>query len=169
MARSTASDFHEEQPFSERRLRLAIAVLPLLITLLAAARATLPRWPSRLPVSTGDLAFLAVLLWIVYAWLARVRLVTDVSAEGIAVGLRGLFWHDRVPAGGWRSASLATFDAAREFGGYGLRRVGALRAYVASGSRGVRIELTDGSVLLLGSDRAADLLAALNRAAGRPR
>jgi hypothetical protein len=163
-ARTTDALFHEEQPFDRRRVGLALAALPLLLTAAAAARLLAPRWTARLPISAGDLIFFAVLLWIVYAWLVRVRLVVDVTSDGLAVGLRGLIWRERIAAGRWTRASIVSFEAGREFGGYGLRRTGRLRTYIAGGSTGVRVDLADGDALIIGSARERDLLAALERA-----
>ncbi len=167
-ARTADALFHEEQPFDLRRAGIALAALPLIVTATAAARLLVPRLTTRLPVSAGDLIFFAVLLWIVYAWLVRVRLVVDVTSDGVAVGLRGLFWRERIAAGRWTNASIVSFDAGREFGGYGLRRAGRLRTYIAGGSTGVRLDLAGGDALIIGSARERDLLAALDRARGRP-
>ncbi len=111
--------------------------------------------------------FFSVLLWGVFVWLLRVRLVVDVGAGGLTVGLRALPWRDRVAPGAWRRASLVTFDAIRDFGGYGLRRAGPLRAYIARGTRGVVLALKDGETMIVGSERAEALLAALDRIAAR--
>ena len=157
--------FHDEQRLEVPRLRIALAILPLLVTALAIARVTVPGIVRRLPVSAADLIFFTLLLWIVFAWLLRVRLVVDAGATGVSVRLRGLPWRDDVPVGGWRRASLVSFDARRDFGGYGLRRAGPLRAYVAAGTTGVELELSDGGVMIVGSARAADLLTAIERAA----
>lgn len=166
-APSDDGGFREERAFAGRQVRATVAIVPLLVSGVAILRMT--RWPpvERLPTSTGNLVFLAVLLWAVFAWLRRVRLVVKVDADGLTVRLRGLPWRDRIAAGEWTAASAVAFDAAREFGGYGLRRAGPLRAYVADGTTGVRLLLRDGGVLIVGSHRPADLLAALARVARR--
>ena len=53
----------------------------------------------------------------------------------------------------------------REFGGWGIRVSRNGRAYNASGNTGVQLVLADGSHILIGTQRAEELLAAL-RAAG---
>lgn len=168
MAASSGGEwFHEAQRLNVPRLRIALACLPLLVTAAAGVRVALPRTAARLPMSAGDLVFLAALSWLVFAWLVRARLVVATDADGVTIRLSGLPWRERIAPAAWRRATLVTFDASREFGGYGLRRAGPVRACIAAGSTGVRLDLADGGTLVIGTSRPADLLAAVNRAAGR--
>jgi hypothetical protein len=59
-----------------------------------------------------------------------------------------------------------TYRPIREYGGWGVRWGFGRRglAYNVSGNRGVQLELIDGKRLLIGSQRAEDLDAALSRA-----
>lgn len=156
--------FHEVQPLQVRRLRWRLAMLPILLTAFAILQIGFGRHFGRYPVSNGGLVFLSLLLWAVYLWLIRVRLEVEVTPGMLAVGLRGLFQRTRIAADRWASWEATTFDATRDFGGYGLRRVGTTRAYVAGGAGGVRLTLSDASVVIVGTDRAADLVSALTRA-----
>jgi hypothetical protein len=54
-----------------------------------------------------------------------------------------------------------------EYGGWGLRRGRNGWAYNVSGNQGVRLDLRDGSDLLLGSQRFVELAAAIDKARGR--
>ena len=159
--------FHEEQPLQVRRLRWRLAILPILLTAFAMLQIGFGRHFGKYPVSNSGLIFLSLLLWMVFFWLSRVRLEIEVRPGVLAIGLRGLFHRTRIKADQWASWETTTFDAMRDFGGYGLRRVGATRAYVAGGSRGVRLTMTDGSVVIVGTDRATDLVSALSRAKSR--
>ena len=161
--------FHEEQPLQIRRLRWRVAILPILLTTLAAAQIGLgPRFGPH-PVSSADLVVTTVLLWLVYAWLIRVRLVTDVARAGVTVGLSGFFRRHRVASKDLAACRETDFDARRDFGGYGFRRIGTTRTFIAGGTHGVRIELSEGGVVVIGSARPAELAAALARAReGRP-
>ena len=159
--------FRDEQRFEVPHLRLALAILPLVVTALAVARAVWPRMARGFPVSAGDVVFFAARLWGVFAWLLRVRLVVEVGDDGLVVRLRALPWRTHVAADGWRRATLVTFDAVHDFGGYGLRRAGPLRAYIAGGTMGVTLALKDGDTMIVGSPRAEALLAALKRAASQ--
>ncbi len=63
-----------------------------------------------------------------------------------------------VPLGGIRRIEPATFRPIADYGFWGVRsgRDGE-RALIARGTRGVRLELADGSLLLIGSQRADEL------------
>ena len=108
-------------------------------------------------MSNGGLIFLTVLLVAVYFRLITVRLVTDVQADELSVGLRGLWKKRRVRCSAIRSALAVRFDPVREYGGYGIRSGPRGQAYRAQGNRAVQIELNDGTKLLIGSQRAEDL------------
>jgi len=60
------------------------------------------------------------------------------------------------------AAEAVTYRPLREYGGWGLRRGRGGYAYTVSGGRGVRITLADGTSLLIGSQRAEVLAAALH-------
>ena len=52
----------------------------------------------------------------------------------------------------------------KEFGGWGIRVAGDGRAYNAYGNQGVQLILTDGSRILIGTQRPDELLGALRTA-----
>jgi hypothetical protein len=56
-----------------------------------------------------------------------------------------------------RSAIEVRYDPAAEYGGYGIRSGAKRLAYIASGNRGVQVELSDGRKLLIGSERPGEL------------
>jgi hypothetical protein len=101
--------------------------------------------------------FLALLLVAVYIRLITVRLVTDIRSGELSVGLQGLWRRRRVPLAGIRSAVEVRYDPAAEYGGYGIRSGAKGLAYIASGNRGVQVELNDGRKLLIGSQRPEEL------------
>ena len=59
-------------------------------------------------------------------------------------------------------AESVTYRPLRDYGGWGIRRGKGGPAYTVSGNRGVRISLLDGTSLLIGSQRADALAAALH-------
>ena len=63
-----------------------------------------------------------------------------------------------------QSVETITHDIARDYGGYGFRSTRDGKAYVASGSRGVRVTLTGGEKLVVGSERPDELARMLRRA-----
>jgi hypothetical protein len=93
-----------------------------------------------------------------------VRLVTEVRPGLVSVRLVP-FGSKRIPTQEIMTAQDREYSAMREFGGWGIRVSRNGRAYNASGNTGVQLVLTDGSHILIGTQRAEELLAAL-RAAG---
>jgi hypothetical protein len=88
------------------------------------------------------------------------RLITQVHPGLLWVRLspfRGI----RIPADEIESAFTREYSAIREFGGWGVRTGRSGRAYNAYGNKGVQLVLTDGSRVLIGSQRPDDLLGAL--------
>jgi hypothetical protein len=112
----------------------------------------------------GGIVGLTVFLWLIYIRLITVRLVTEVNARAISVAFRGLWRKRIVPIEAIQAARTITFDAGRDYGGFGIRSTNRGQAYLASGSRGVRIQLGDGSELVLGSARPDALMEAIARA-----
>jgi len=73
----------------------------------------------------------------------------------------------RIPHAAVSSCEARTYRPLREYGGWGVRRgwKGGW-AYNVRGNRGVQLVLEDGSSILVGSQRADELAAAIQSAAG---
>jgi hypothetical protein len=56
-----------------------------------------------------------------------------------------------------------TFDPVRDWGGYGFRHTKKGPAYLADGGEGVELQMTSGASVLIGSHRAAELVAAIGQ------
>jgi hypothetical protein len=149
--------FHEEQAFRQRHARIALATPPAAILFITLRQMVWHRPWAHPPTSDGDLLFLSVLLVLVYVRLVTVRLVTDLRATEIAVRLRGLWRQRRIPLNQVRAAKVVEYDPLRDFGGYGFRYGSRGPAYIASGNRGVELELRDNRKVLIGSQDAAQL------------
>jgi hypothetical protein len=54
-------------------------------------------------------------------------------------------------------ARLCIYSSLRDYGGWGIRYGSKGKAYNVSGSRGVRLELSNGKRLLIGSQRPEEL------------
>ena len=158
---SDSSTFHEEQALQPARRRWIIAIVPATLTALAAGQLRLGHPLFTHAPSTGGLMTLAVLLWAVYVWLSRVRLVTDVDERSVSLRLRGLSRHHAIPRARIVRASAVTFDPDREFGGYGIRNLAGGRAYVGVNRQGIRVELDDKSFVVIGSGVPDRILAAI--------
>lgn len=105
----------------------------------------------------------SVVGWTIFLWLVYLRLVTEVRAGEVSVAMRGFWRERRVPLSEISAAEAATYDAARDWGGYGIRTTGRGRAYIAGGNRGVRLKLANGSMILIGSEHPEELVSAVNR------
>jgi hypothetical protein len=149
--------FHEEQSFGQLRLRLMLALPPAALSVLLVWQVVLGHPWGKQPMSNGGLIGLTVFLWLVYLRLTRVRLVTNVEPGELLVGLRGLWRMRRIPLTNLKAVKIVTFHPLRDFGGYGIRSLNRGKAYVAGGTRGVRLELNDDSVLVIGSNRPEEL------------
>lgn len=153
--------FNEEQSFGQLRLRLMLALPPAALSVLIVWQVVLGHLWGNHPMSNGGLIGLTIFLWLVYLRLIRVRLVTNVLPRELMVGLRGLWRTRRIPLSNIKAVKIVTFNPLRDFGGYGIRSTSRGKAYVAGGTRGVRLELNDGSVLVIGSERPEELSKAL--------
>lgn len=114
------------------------------------------QWGNR-PVSNGSLIGWTIFVWLLFVRLATVRLVTDVYPGEVSVAMRGIWRKRRIPRASIRSAKEVSFNPIRDYGGYGIRSTSGGKAYLASGNQGVRLDLDDGSFLLIGSRRADEL------------
>jgi hypothetical protein len=93
------------------------------------------------------------------------HMTTEVTPSDLRVWFGWLPTYRRsVPVESIRSVEVVTYRPIAEYGFWGIRsgRDGE-RALIARGNRGVRLELTDGSKLLIGSQKPELLAAALDR------
>lgn len=100
-------------------------------------------------MSNGNVIGWTVFLWIIYVRLITVRLVTEVRKGELIVAMRGLWRSRRIPLENIQSVEVITHDIARDYGGYGIRSTSDGKAYVAGGSRGVRMTLTGGEKVVV--------------------
>jgi hypothetical protein len=100
---------------------------------------------------------------ILLLWSAR--LVTHVGPRRLTV--RFVPFHRRpknVDLGEAVSVESVTYNALKEYGGYGIRKSRHGKAYNVSGNRGARITFRDGRHVLIGSQRPDELTSALESA-----
>jgi hypothetical protein len=158
--------FREEQRFGDRRLRLLLAgsVAALVTALLALgprtdAPAGLPGWLALGGTALALLAMLGLSL--------GTRLVTELRREGLLVQLTPFHRVPRrIPFEHATRVEAVTYAPLREYRGWGLRRGATGRAYSAWGDRGVLLTFSDGHTVLVGSQRADQLAAALRALKG---
>ncbi|MFC4987335.1 hypothetical protein [Saliphagus infecundisoli] len=111
------------------------------------------------PVSWPGLVIVGVVAAFVYS----LRLETEVRADGIYLKMWPLHRSFRRIA--WSEIDqyeARTYRPLREFGGWGIRWASGKRAYNVSGTRGVWIQRTNASDVLVGSQHADDFVTAIN-------
>lgn len=104
-----------------------------------------------------------------------VALVLQVTVDEVVVNYRP-FKRRVIPFSDIAQAQVRTYNAVKEYGGWGIKGWSKENvAYNVSGNRGVELTLRSGSRVMLGSQKADELAAAINgqlrhrrAAAGRP-
>jgi hypothetical protein len=109
-------------------------------------------------------AIVAVLLAVValLGALLTLRLTTTVTRDSVSVRY-GFLYETRVPLTEIALAEAVEYAPLREYGGWGIRGSRRRRAVNARGNQGVLLTRTDGTTLLVGSQRPRELLDALAR------
>jgi hypothetical protein len=158
--------FHEVQKLRQWHIRIVLALPPAALLFITIRQVVFHHPWGAHPISNGDLIFLTILLAAVYLRLITVRMVTDIDAGELAIGLRGLWRRRRIPLSAIRSAKSAEYNPL-DYGGYGIKSGPLGLAYIADGNRAVQVELNDGRKLLIGSQRAEELARAIQRPASR--
>lgn len=168
MSRARDVAFEEVQPLRQPRLLITLAVPPAVMALAAIWQAGFGHPLGQHPISNGALIGWTVFLWLVYWRLVSVKLVTRVDGGEVSVKMRGIWRARRVPRDQIASAAVLSFDPMRDFGGRGIRSIRNGKAYIAQGNRGVRLQLTTGEAVVIGSARPEELKSALGIAASTP-
>jgi hypothetical protein len=144
-----------------RRTAIVLAIPPLGMLLLLVWQVVLGHRWGKAPMSNGDVIGWTIFLCLIYLRLITVRLVTEVRGQELRVGLRGLWRSERIPLSRIQAVETIDYDPVRDFGTYGVRTTRSGTGYLAGGAGGVRIALSGGKKLVIGSRRPADLARAL--------
>jgi hypothetical protein len=109
-------------------------------------------------------AIVAVMLAVIalLGALLTLRQTTTVTKDSVSVRY-GFLYETRVPLTEIALAEAVEYAPLREYGGWGIRGSRRRRALNARGNRGVLLTRTDGTTLLVGSQRPRELLDALAR------
>jgi len=116
-------------------------------------------------MSNAGLIALTIVLWLVYLHLIFIRLVTELRQNELRISMRGAWPTRRVRLNDIKTVEVIRFNAIRDFRGYGVRRTRNGMAYIAGGDEGVRLELSSGAKVIIGSRRASELAGAIRRLA----
>jgi hypothetical protein len=151
--------FIERQRFLSRPLSLALLLGVLALAVWAVTSSGGLRLPEWVPLIVGvGLTLLFHLL----------ELTVTVRPSEIDIRFRPLT-RRRIPHAEVRSCEARTYRPLREYGGWGVRRgwKGGW-AFNVRGNRGVQLVLADGTSILVGSQRADELAAAILSRSRRP-
>lgn len=107
-------------------------------------------------VSGGAMLFSGGMLYIFYT----LRLITAVSAGGLYVRFAP-FPGKTIPFDDIHSCEARTYRPLAEYGGWGIKWGRSGKAYNISGNRGAQLVMKDGRRILIGSQRADELAAAI--------
>lgn len=157
MNRTSEPVFHEEQKFREGRVWTVLATVPVIFLLLVVWQVVLGHRWGRHSMSNASVVGWTIFLWLIYWRLINVKLVTDVWPDKLSISMRGLWRLRNVPWTEITGAEVVRFDAAKDFGGYGIRFTRKGKAYIAGGDQGLRLRLTRGGTLVVGSQRVTEL------------
>jgi hypothetical protein len=158
--------FYEKQRFSLRRIGPALATPPCIMLGILIWQVGLGHPWGKQPMSNGNVIGWTIFLWAIFFRLVTVRLVTEVRDGQLVISLRGFWRSRRIRLSEIQSAEPISFDAVRDYGGYGIRTGRFGKAYIAAGSRGVRLKLANGATVVLGSQRSEELAGFLVLQAG---
>jgi len=101
----------------------------------------------------------------VLALFAVAELTVEVREDGVRIQFFPLHlspW--RIPLEDIECSEVVEYSPIRDYGGWGIRWTAGGKAYNVSGSEGVRVDRRDDRQLLIGSQRADELEAAIERA-----
>ncbi|MCA1617327.1 MAG: hypothetical protein LC729_02565 [Acidobacteria bacterium] len=105
----------------------------------------------------------SALMILVALSVGSLKMKTTVGSDAVTVRF-GFLNTTRVPIAEIARAEATAYRPVRDYGGWGIRGFGRRRALNVRGDRGVLIVRTDGSTLMIGSQRPRELLSALARA-----
>jgi hypothetical protein len=146
--------FHEEQRFRQSWLWALIAI-PIVAVMIGVASA--PRGDAAaIVIAIGVCALVGLLFWLA-------RLETTVTDDGVVVAFHGLWPTRRIRLGDIASYAPLHYSM-WDSGGWGVHLGLAGMTYNVSGNEGIRFRLTNGRGVLVGTQRPADLAAAIAKA-----
>lgn len=144
-----------------RRTAILVAIPPLGMLLLLIWQVVLGHHWGKSSMSNGNVIGWTIFLWLVYLRLITIHLVTEVRNGELSIVLRGLWRSRHIPLDRIQLVEIIDHDPVREFGGYSIRTTRAGTAYLAGGRGAVRLTMSSGGKVVVGSNRAEELAAVL--------
>lgn len=112
---------------------------------------------GKYPISNANVIGWTIFVWAIFFRLLTVRLVTEIHDGDLVISLRGFWRSRRIRLNEIRSAEVIRYDPIRDYGGYGIQTGRFGKAYIAGGTRGVRLKLANGATVMVGSQRSEEL------------
>ena len=157
------AQFQEVQYFHQR-WRLAILAALVAVFLYGSYHQLVQGQPwGQRPVPNTLLALMTIGIAALLYWLLKMHLITEVRDKEVYIHFRLLWKPRRFPFAAILSAEPVTYRPIEQFGGRGIRRGRYGWAYTVSGNRGVKLILAGGEHFLIGSQRAEELAAAIQK------
>ncbi len=107
-------------------------------------------------------------LWGLMALMYAARLVVSLSRDAVVIVFYPFTREHRVPLVQIARCEIREYQPLGDHGGWGVRVVGGMRTYTASGTRAIMLTLKSGDEVLIGTQRPTEwhraLTAALSRA-----
>lgn len=153
----------EEQQFRQPWLMVAITA-GCIASILGFwfAIVSLSRGSSAPNLGVFILAAEALAMGLFMALLLSTKMITEVRWDGLLVRAYPLNRLRRfIPYGEIASCEARTYSPIREYGGWGIKYGRGGRAYNISGDQGVQLVMKSGERLLIGSQKADELAAAI--------
>lgn len=163
MEERAAPIFHEEQSLRQTRLLILTAIPPVSMLVLAIWQVALGHPWGKQPLSNTSVVGWTIFTWLIYLRLITIQLITDLRPQELSVAMRGFWRSYLIPLANVQSVRVVTFSPLRDWGGYGMRSSSRGKAFIATGNKGVELELTKGGIVLVGSQRPEELAGALNQ------
>lgn len=169
MTKSQSVLFHEEQKFTQMWV-LILVFIPVGMAWYAAIQQLWLHKPF------GSHPAPDIILWIVWIlfgfglplFFFSAKLSTEVRSDGIYIRFFPFHREFRtLPFESIKQYEAKDYSPFKEYGGYGIRYGKSGKAYNVSGNRGVQLELVSGRKILIGSNRADELAAAIRTASGK--
>jgi hypothetical protein len=167
---NTSAGFHEQQQFRQPWLWLLLLATTITIAVVFIHGMYVQLflghpWGDN-PMSDSMLVIVGSLSILLTAGLSllfyTLKLITEVDAAGIHLRFYPLT-RKTIRFEDITSCRARTYKPIREYGGWGIRFGRHGKAYNVYGNRGVQLELADAMPLLIGSQKAEDLAATINR------
>jgi len=114
----------------------------------------------------SDIALVIVSLLVIFFMVGMtilfyvLKLVTEVKSNGVYINFFPLS-RQKVLFQDIKHCEARTYNAVKEYGGWGIRYGRKGKAYNISSNRGVQLSLSNGKLLLIGSQRSEELALAI--------